>query len=746
MTGEIIFEHNIPLALIVAAVVAALAVAGFGFWRHIRNEKSALIIMALRLLFIFTFAWCLLMPVFKRTVTETLKPHFIVALDVSASMNMTPSTNFPARWTTVQTILAQSWSKAIADRCVIDCYPAAEDLGVKSDLDKLAAAKADGTASSLKAGLDKLADRYKGQNVCGLLFLSDGLDTRETGDDWASGPWPWPVYTVRLEAENIWQTEPDIRIDSVDTPRRIVVGWDTELKVGLSGQGSQGKTVTVQLYACPSSARENDKLLQEAPVQIPDEGGSRPVTFRLEHPVKGNFIYTVNVPPLENEKRTNDNSYAVTVQVIDSKNRLLYLEGLPRWESKYLIRELKANKDIAPACFVRGPGGHFMSTGTKNQLADEMKTEQLANYKTVILGDLENDELGQERAQTLISFVENGGSLVLIGGAKAWGANGYLAGALGKIMPLKKTGGNGELKLAEGTFNLISTSEGQAHQVFLVKDQKEWKSFPPILSIFTGAELTAGATALLTTDEKSGRHPVVIVHKYGQGKVVALLTDSLWRWQLSPGVDASYRRFWNGLLFWLSPAEEEIRQWQIELFSDSERIFIGEQLHLGARIGGIENAPPKKDAVTCEILSPEGRKIPFTMNREELTAAGGKKFSGFGINFAPKTPGLYRAVAAAELDGKKIVSEPYSFYVQPFTPESAPRPVNVKVLLALASSSQGQFCEADKINGVLSEITVKQTEEQKINFIPLWNNLIFLACLLVLLTVEWIIRKLNNMA
>jgi uncharacterized membrane protein len=416
---------------------------------------------------------------------------------------------------------------------------------------------------------------------------------------------------------------------------------------------------------------------------------------------------------------------------------------VPRWESKYLIRELKANKDIAPTCFVRGPGGRFLSSGTKNSPTDEMKAAQLANYKIVILGDLDNAELENERAQTLVNFVENGGSLVLIGGAKAWGENGYLAGALEKIMPLKKTG---VLKLSEGTFTLTSTSEGQSHQVFQAKDRKEWKSFPPILSVFTGAELTAGATALLTTDEKSGRQPVVIIHKYGQGKVVAVLTDSLWRWQLSPGSDASYRRFWNGLLLWLSPAEEEIKQWQVELFSDSERIFIGEQIHLVARIGGIENTPVKKDAVTCEILAPDNRKIPFTMNREELTASGGKKLPGFGISFAPQIPGLYRAVATAELDGKKTISEPYSFYVRPFTPESEPRPVNLQVLRALANSSKGQFCEADKINGVLSEITVKQTEEQKINFIPLWDNIVFIACLMALLALEWIIRKLNNMA
>lgn len=736
MTGELIFEHSISLVLIVAVVAAALILALFGFWRHIRNERTALLIIALRLLFIFAFAWCLLMPVFQRSLTETFKPRFIVALDISASMNMTPSTNLPARWAVAGAVLTQSWTRALSGQCEIDCYTVADELGVKSALDAFSSYKADKTASWLKSGLDKLADRYKGQNVCGLLFLSDGLDTREAGDEWASIPWSWPVWTVRLEPENIWKTEPDIRIDSVDTPRRIVIGWDTELKAGVSGQGSQGKPVAVQLY-------ENDKLVQESPVQIPDEGGARPVTFRLEHPVTGSFIYTVKVPPIENETRTNDNVYAVTVQVIDAKNRLLYLEGVPRWESKYLVRELKAGKDIAPVCFVRGPGGRFLSSGTKNSPTDEMKAGQLAHYKIVILGDLDSAELENERAQTLVNFVESGGSLVLIGGAKAWGEKGYLAGALEKIIPLKKTSA---LKLTEGSFTLIATSEGQAHQVFQTKGQKEWKSFPPILSVFTGAELTAGATALLTTDDKSGRQPVIIIHKYGQGKVAAILTDSLWRWQLTPGDDASYRRFWNGLLFWLAPAEEEIKKWQIELFADSERIFIGEQIHLTARIGGIESTASGKGAVTCEILAPDNRKIPFTMKREELTAAGGKTFSGFGLNFAPQIPGLYRAAAAAELDGKKTISEPYSFYVRPFTPESEPRPSNVQVLRALANSSKGQFCEADEINDVLSEIIVKQTEEQKIKFIPLWNNIVFLACLMAFLVLEWIIRKLNNMA
>ena len=73
--------------------------------------------------------------------------------------------------------------------------------------------------------------------------LSDGLDTREDNDDWAAEHRPYPIYTVRLEPPNIWKVEPDLHVDALNTPRRVVVGWDTELKANISGQGTRGRTV-----------------------------------------------------------------------------------------------------------------------------------------------------------------------------------------------------------------------------------------------------------------------------------------------------------------------------------------------------------------------------------------------------------------------------------------------------------------------------------------------------------------------
>ena len=112
--------------------------------------------------------------------------------------------------------------------------------------------------------------------------------------------------------------------------------------------------MTLQLY-------RDGGLLEETAVRLPEEGGTRETAFKLNHPQTGTFLYRVAATPLHRETVTNDNVYAVTVQVVDTRNRLLYIEGPPRWESKFLSRILRHHTAITPACFIRGNGRRVSS-------------------------------------------------------------------------------------------------------------------------------------------------------------------------------------------------------------------------------------------------------------------------------------------------------------------------------------------------------------------------------------------------
>ena len=345
-----IYEHSLPIWVLVIALIIAVVAGGYSYWRYAPKSISTGVMGGLYLLFLALLAWCILLPGKKSTETHTLKPRFVVALDASQSMRLSAEEGVPDRWTRAQEALGLSWAKTVGAECEIDVYAFGGEVGKKMPLRDARLVDPDSNATLLRDSLDKITGRYAGMNVAGGLVLSDGIDTREAFDDWATETRPFPLFSLNLEPGAVWEVEPDLRIDSVRTPKRVTVDWQTELKAVVSGQDTEGKAVSVRLM-------KDGVLQQEVPTQIPDDGGSRQVTFDLTHNEVGVFTYRLEIPPLEGETNTADNEYAITVQVIDAKNRLLYVEGPPRWESKYLKRALQANRQATPLIFVAGPGG-----------------------------------------------------------------------------------------------------------------------------------------------------------------------------------------------------------------------------------------------------------------------------------------------------------------------------------------------------------------------------------------------------
>lgn len=732
----IIFEHTIPIPIIATGIAIALAVGLFSAWRYLKIEIFNILIMSVRLLFLALLGWCMLQPSFKQSVTHLLKPRFIVAVDTSKSMLLGPpvegATN---RWTEAKNAIDQPWKSVVAAECDIDTYYFAAELGSRIELTAVDTVEVNGSSTLIRNSLRNLGDRYKGQNVTGILLLTDAIDTREADDSWANEKWPIPVYSVRLEPKAAWEIEPDIRVDTVNTPRRVTVGWNTELKVVISGQGTKGQPVNVQLF-------KNGALQSESPTQIPDGGGAREVSFQLQNPEIGVYNYRVFLPPLQGETHTNDNEYVMNVQVIDTKNRLLYVEGPPRWESKYLTHVLKSIKQVTPLCFIRGAKGKFLVTaGVQGSMTADMTDSQLSFFKILILGNLNAEELGEQRAMNLIKFVDDGGSLVLLGGTRAWGSSGIQNTPLKKILPVKSFG-----SMIEGKFPVSLTAEGKVHPAFS-GEQKYWEDVPPVLSVFPDASLSAGAESLVTVNTDKGPTPMIVAQRYGQGKVIALYTDSLWRWQLDPRANENqqYQRFWEQLMVWLSPSEKEGPTQKLDIFSDKEQMYLGEQMEISARFSDSKGESIQNATMNCEISTPDKRTIPFVMAKQQVIASG-KSFSGFATKFTAESAGIHQAVAVAEIDGKKITSDPISFFIKAFTPESVPRPAKTEVLEAIAQNSGGKFFESVKdMNEALSSLSFTKREEETVKYSSLWQNFIIISCLIALLTIEWSIRKWRNM-
>jgi len=733
----ITFEHTAPATLIWLGIVLSVLVCIFSYARFVRVNLYTLIIVLIRVIFFALLLWCLFLPEMRRSETEILKPRFIVGLDTSNSMTLSPAEGIPRRWDTALQALQMEWTKSVGAECEIDVYSFAADVSRKLTLQEALELVPDETATLLRDSLRKVTSRYAGQNVGGFVLLTDGIDTREADDNWAAATWPFAVYTVLLEREMAWEEEPDVRIDSVHTPRRVTVGWQTELKAVVSGEGTKGQVQNLQLF-------RNEAKIDEVPVQIPAGGGAREVKFKLKNPEVGSYTYRIHVPPLEGESNKEDNEYEVSVLVIDVKNRLLYVEGPPRWESKYLSRVLKANKQISSLGFIRGPGGKFMTFGVRGSMTPDMREGQLAFFKIVILGNLNAGELGPERAQNLVKFVETGGALVLLGGAEAWGPDGFIKTQLKKIMPVKSYG----TRIVEGNYPVELTDDGRSHAAFASTDADLWDVIPPVLSVFPNATLSLGARALVNANTPAGPQTMIATHRYGQGKVAVTLTDSLWKWVLNEKAleHKPYQRFWNQLLAWAMPEKEEIDARRLDIWTDREQLFLGEKVEIRARKTGKEEDAGHDVPVKCEITTPDKRKIPFVMDSEHVVTPSGKPFPGFATRFEAGSPGLHYAAAVMEIDGKKIESDPLSFFVKPFTPESVPRAANFNVLRLLARNSGGKyFNNVRELSDELAALSFASIEQEKADYESLWQQWLIIGLLVALLSTEWLLRKLRNM-
>lgn len=732
----VIYEHTVPAALIVVGVAVAVVVSVAGYWLYAKRDWASALMVLLRVLFLALLAFCLFMPGERKSETLQQKSRFVVLVDKSKSMTMTPpgkdTTN---RWAVAQSALTRSWPEALAENCDVECYSFSDEVSPKLPMDDVRRLTPDGTSTLLREALKKTVARYNGLDVAGILVLSDGLDTREAFNDWALEKRSIPVFTLELEKSAIWEEEPDIRVDAVNTPRRVTVGWQTELKAVVSGQGTKGQVFPVQLF-------KDGVLLSSQDTQIPAGGGSKEVTFSLDHAEVGVNTYRVFLPPLLKEAQTNDNEYSVSVQVLDAKNRLLYVEGPPRWESKYMTRALRASKQITPVIFLRGAKGKFMTFGVRGDVAPDMKESQLAFFKIMIIGNLTGEELGEDRAKNIVTFVERGGSLVILGGSKAWAADGLVKTSLKKILPAKQFAG----KSVEGQFPITLTDAGKVHPAF-AGDPKLWEKIPPVLSVFPKAEPTPGARILVTAKTPNGDEPMILTQDFGQGKVVAIFSDSLWKWQLSPDAlkDKPYQRFWDQIISWLAPKEEKKDGKDLELFIDREQCFIGEEVEITARWAGA-TPPPDKLEVKAEVVAPDKRKIPFSMTRQIDQVSGGKTMQAFSFKFKGDTSGMFSVRAAAEPGGRRTESDALSFSIKPFTPESVPRAMDSEVLKAISANSSGVYFESvDELDKTLSALKVKKIEQEIFEYHSWWQHWLTISCLIALISIEWIFRKLRNM-
>ena len=147
------------------------------------------------------------------------------------------------------------------------------------------------------------------------------------------------------------------------------------------------------------------------------------------------------MPPQAGELLAENNSRDVLVDVRDRREKILYFEGEPRFEMKFLRRALTDDKQLQLVVLQRTADNKYLRLEVDDPeelVGGFPKTrDELFQYRGLVLGSIEAAAFTGDQLAMLAEFVDKrGGGLLMLGGPRSFSEGGYAGTALGEALPV----------------------------------------------------------------------------------------------------------------------------------------------------------------------------------------------------------------------------------------------------------------------------------------------------------------------
>jgi uncharacterized membrane protein len=716
-------------------VAAAIAVTGWSLWRRLRSPRRAALLGGFRLFALVALVFMLIQPQKRFDEVTILKPQLAVVIDTSESMTDPVDEGQPRRAARAQKWLASPVLAKAREAFDVRMFT------FDGQLNELGATAPDlqfkGGMTNLVGAVNQVQERFRGQQLARILLLSDGLDTTGTART-ASISTGAPIDTFELEKEFTLKAKRQrVSIASCDYPARVVVGWDQEIRASLLAAGMSGETVTVELWR--DGRKEN-----EAAVAFNEDDQTRPVVFPLAPTKPGMMQYELRVISPAADKEAQ--AYPFLIEALPPGKRTLYIENSLGFDFKFLRRAVVSDRNLQLSAFVRWADGRVVSIGERGTAGEaklDFSTAGLEKYSVVILGDLTADALTPEQYVVLKEFVNRGGGLVLLGGQNLLASPEIAKTALGELSPVHLPA-----EYHEENVPVTITDTGLRHPVFgpLFADVKD---FPPLLSANVGSGLSPTAEVLIEGHVDDKTVPIIAAQRYGQGRVVDVMTNTVWRWRLAAKTwsqeKSPYDTFWTQLMDWLIPKEQnKTGASRIELYTERPNYLLGEHPELRAivRLTDFSVLPPS--TLPVDVKTPDGKTFKYSLKAAKLPGPSGKEIDGYRAEIEPNVPGVFSVTSKLTLGPNKLEGDTRFVVTKPLT-EITGKAINRAFLQHIAESTGGKYYALSDAGNWLANIHFPQQQFTRLQLADWWNHPAILILLVACLAADWIARKLWNL-
>ena len=533
--------------------------------------------------------------------------------------------------------------------------------------------------------------RFANQNIAGLVLATDGL--------YNSGSNPlydnrinFPIYPI---AQGDTLVKRDISIAKVLKNEIAFLGNTFPLEITLSAQQCKGEDIQVEVWNKGKKIHTEDRI-----ISTDDEYQKVKINLLAEN--VGLQHYTISVSQLHNEENSRNNSYTAYVEVIDSRYKILLLTEKTHPDIGAYKSAIKKNKNYA------------VEQVNVNDFNGSFEAYQLV----VIFGIKENNPLlallEKANVPLLVFDIQQNSNLKLTSAFSF-----RSRGSLEEVKAIKSE------SFSKFTFS--------PELLNLIQDA------PPLQTPFGKYTLQIGSEVVIA--QQVGMQvtpkPIILIDEANGRKLAFITAEGFWKWKLYDYANARNNEAFDELFSKLTQylvLQEDKSKFRIDYkkqFAENSNIYFEASLYNES----YELINDKE--ISLVIQNEKGDEFDYEFS---------KSLERYNLNVGVLDVGRYTFLA--KVKGGKLIRKG-SFDVRAIQLEQLYTVANHKLLFQLANISGGKLFYPNQLDKIITAI-----KKSKNNFISvsskeklkgMINIPLVLLILLILISLEWFLRKYNGL-
>ncbi|MDE0482280.1 MAG: hypothetical protein OXI67_06875 [Candidatus Poribacteria bacterium] len=751
------FSFGVPIpGLLIFVLMVGLVAATIWAYRSARSQTGRVFrgfLIVLRTIVLCILAFCLLKPFLTIYQNNPDDSYLLVMVDRSKSMQITDSDDGESRLTQVNQLLFGENPEdggGLIDKLNANKFKV-RLFGFDTEAKRIepkTLSNAAGENTNIPKALNEALEDLQGIPLSGIVLCTDGVD--RSGTDITKFVMQVrerkaPIHTVGIGSE---KGVPDIELVKVDTPRTAEEDFPVEISATVRRTDNSQKKATIQLI-------ENGRILQTLPMSLKNDTVRVPLKFTPRQP--GTQKYQVQVLPEADEAIPQNNTKTFILKVAPTKRVKILFVSRPYSGFKFIKRALQDDPNIVLSD--RYKTGEDSFGGTQGAADEDFKfypdsKDTLFNFDAIIFGNVPASEFTRAQLENTVEFVRTrGGGFLMLGGTRSLGnsevTGSYLNTPIAELLPVELELGAlppsvpslppSQMPRAEG-FKLQLTTEGKTEPLMELADNsseslQRWNKLSELFGYSKVKRAKAGATVLAehpSDQNEFGKRVLIATHNFNAGRVMVFTPNNSAPWQLGmPSEDDSNERFWRQVAKWLTTAPKSSLKLDIAKTEYTLKEPVVIEVTAMDKTFTLTNDAKLRAILVDETGTRKELQLEQVLGKDGLYTA----------RFIPNRYGEYTVTATGTLNGENLGKQQGLFEVKSSYAEFSDAALNIPLLTNLADMSGGKYYPVAEANQLVNQISLVESATSQITDIDIWDLPLIFGMILMLLGLEWFLRK-----